>query len=280
MLTTAGRRGSCAPRDSVCDAPVDNPAERGCVRACAAVAAGTRCRQWSRCGRCQVPRSCTALAAHSGRRRRGLNSTLAPRSIGSTSPAGHVMVRSRKLILKSAFENRSPLRGTQGFQMTSYLARQAHDLALRTRDAYGLPFKGELEFGGAAALQVSRTQSLRRCERERAAPSQAARSSSVTRIVIDLLAAPLDERGAGPRPPPGHPLPRASAGSTSSSWRFPPVYGVRCAQPPRSAGQYTRPPSLSSPIQWLGIWRERKSFICVANPKLARHLGQIKRSTC
>lgn len=137
------------------------------------------------------------------------------------------------------------------------LRRPSAVTTAETRGAYDLAFERELESEGAAALQVSRTQSLRRCERSCAALSQAARSSSVTRIVIDLLAAPLDERGAGPRPPPGHPLPRASAGSTSSSWRFPPVYGVRCAQPPRSAGQYTRPPSWSSPIQCLGIWGER-----------------------
>jgi hypothetical protein len=55
---------------------------------------------------------------------------------------------------------------------------------------------------------------------------EAPRSGSVPRSVSGLLGAPRN----GMRPPraPGHPVPRASFGSTSSSWRRGPLYGVRC----------------------------------------------------
>src|SRR5262249_9764575 len=73
----------------------------------------------------------------------------------------------------------------------------------------------------AAGFRVSRIQSdsLRSPE----AASQAARSSNVTRRPSVLLTTPLGDLAFGPRPPNGHPVPRASAGSTSWSWRLPPV---------------------------------------------------------
>lgn len=82
-----------------------------------------------------------------------------------------------------------------------------------------------------------------RVQRARAAPpdlrgvlrardlSRTRSQASVTRNPIVLLGMPLADLGAGPRPPPGHPVPRAMAGGTSSSWRFGPVYGVLRAQP-------------------------------------------------
>jgi hypothetical protein len=66
----------------------------------------------------------------------------------------------------------------------------------------------------AASLQVSRTQSLRPFSFSFAARSHSARSTSVTRIVSPLAGAP--RFGRRPVPPPGHPVPLASAGSTCS----------------------------------------------------------------
>ena len=121
----------------------------------------------------------------------------------------------------------------------------------------GLAPSDSLSVRSAAALSSSRAQPARRCSRTSAARCHFTRSSFVTRNPIVLLGMPLADLGAGPRPPPGHPVPRAMAGGTSSSWRFGPAYGVLCAHPPRSAGHCTSPPSLSSPIQWVGIARER-----------------------
>jgi hypothetical protein len=120
-----------------------------------------------------------------------------------------------------------------------------------TRDDY--PF----DLRVAAALSSSRAHSL--TGRSPAARSHAARSSSATLIVKGRDALP-PARGSFPLPPPGQPLPLASAGSTATRTRRWPAYTIRRCQPPRSAGHCTSAPCGSSPIQVLGSNGDRQSF--------------------
>ena len=76
----------------------------------------------------------------------------------------------------------------------------------------------------AAVLSSSRAQVVRLCSCTSAARSHLARSCFVARSPICVsLRMPAGSRGLGARPAPGQRVPRASAGSTSSSWRLPPV---------------------------------------------------------
>lgn len=105
------------------------------------------------------------------------------------------------------------------------------------------------DFAAAAAwFSDWRAHSVKPTPFASAARCQAERSSSVARIPTVRDGFPLGSRGLPPIAP-GHFVPRASTGETSSRSSLDPAKGVRDAHPRSFAGKRRSAPWRSSPIQ-------------------------------
>ena len=124
---------------------------------------------------------------------------------------------------------------------------------------------------------ASRAVSLMRCPCLAARSPSAVRRVSSSRIVSGRPRSPPARR-LRPAPAPGHPVPRASDGSTSRSARRCPTYGVRCAHPPEIAGQWTMAPCSSVPTQRPGSCGQEYSV--AAGDWIGVSAGWLRLSCC